>query len=171
MRDFQYRTRSFRERSSTGCAALSATRFGHWKSCRSHEQVMERMRTPKARSFKLGLWAAHLDPELGGQGFGQLKLGLMHEIIGAFAHPRVAPRLFGNQVGGSTRQPEIPRDRRHQGPKTDGSSRSTGSALRLCDDCRPEVAGSDPTQSQTTAWRDGETTRTVTYLFASNGGI
>jgi acyl-CoA dehydrogenase len=26
-----------------------------------------------------GLWAAHLDPELGGQGFGQVKLGLMHE--------------------------------------------------------------------------------------------
>ena len=24
------------------------------------------------------LWAAHLDPELGGQGFGQVKLGLMH---------------------------------------------------------------------------------------------
>ncbi len=30
-----------------------------------------------------GLWAAHLDPELGGQGFGQVKLGLMHEILGS----------------------------------------------------------------------------------------
>ena len=29
-----------------------------------------------------GLWAAHLPPELGGQGFGQVKLGLMHEILG-----------------------------------------------------------------------------------------
>jgi acyl-CoA dehydrogenase len=29
-----------------------------------------------------GLWAAHLDPELGGQGFGQVKLGFMHEILG-----------------------------------------------------------------------------------------
>jgi acyl-CoA dehydrogenase len=29
-----------------------------------------------------GLWAPHLDPELGGQGFGQLKLGLLHEILG-----------------------------------------------------------------------------------------
>src|SRR3954469_13719920 len=29
-----------------------------------------------------GLWAAHLDPHLGGQGFGQVKLGLMHEILG-----------------------------------------------------------------------------------------
>ena len=29
-----------------------------------------------------GLWAAHLDPELGGQGYGQLKLGLLHEVLG-----------------------------------------------------------------------------------------
>ena len=29
------------------------------------------------------LWAAHLDPELGGQGYGQVKLGLMHEIVGS----------------------------------------------------------------------------------------
>ena len=27
-----------------------------------------------------GLWAAHLDPELGGQGFGQVKLGLVPRI-------------------------------------------------------------------------------------------
>ena len=32
-----------------------------------------------------GLWAAHLPPELGGQGFGQVKLGLMHEILGSRA--------------------------------------------------------------------------------------
>ena len=30
-----------------------------------------------------GLWAAHLPPEMGGGGFGQVKLGLMHEILGA----------------------------------------------------------------------------------------
>ncbi len=35
------------------------------------EQVKER-----------GLWAAHLPPELGGQGMGQVRLGLMHEILG-----------------------------------------------------------------------------------------
>lgn len=29
-----------------------------------------------------GLWAAHLRPELGGQGFGQVKLALLNEIIG-----------------------------------------------------------------------------------------
>jgi acyl-CoA dehydrogenase len=48
------------------------------------EQVRER-----------GLWAAHLDPELGGQGFGQVKLGLMHEILGTSPF---APVAFGNQA-------------------------------------------------------------------------
>ena len=42
-----------------------------------------------------GLWAAHLDPELGGQGFGQLKLGLMHEILGECYY---APQVFGNNA-------------------------------------------------------------------------
>ena len=33
-----------------------------------------------------GLWAAHLPPDMGGQGFGQVKLGLMHEILGQCAY-------------------------------------------------------------------------------------
>ena len=44
---------------------------------------------------KQGLWAAHLDPELGGQGYGQVKLGLMHEILGRCS---TAPNVFGNQA-------------------------------------------------------------------------
>ena len=31
---------------------------------------------------KRGLWATHLGPELGGQGYGQLKLALLNEILG-----------------------------------------------------------------------------------------
>src|SRR3954468_19994509 len=42
-----------------------------------------------------GLWAAHLPPELGGGGFGQVKLGLMHEILGRCAY---APAIFGNNA-------------------------------------------------------------------------
>src|SRR5258707_12045753 len=41
------------------------------------------------------LWATHLPPELGGQGYGQVKLGLMHEIEGATVW---APIVFGNQA-------------------------------------------------------------------------
>lgn len=42
-----------------------------------------------------GLWACHLGPELGGQGFGQLKLALMNEILG---RARFAPIIFGCQA-------------------------------------------------------------------------
>jgi acyl-CoA dehydrogenase len=39
-----------------------------------------------------GLWACHLPPELGGKGYGQLKLALMNEIIGRSSW---APTVFG----------------------------------------------------------------------------
>jgi acyl-CoA dehydrogenase len=42
-----------------------------------------------------GLWACHLGPELGGQGYGQLKLALMNEILG---RARFAPIIFGCQA-------------------------------------------------------------------------
>ena len=39
-----------------------------------------------------GLWALFLDEDLGGPGFGQLKLGLVNEILGKYP---AAPQLFG----------------------------------------------------------------------------
>jgi acyl-CoA dehydrogenase len=42
-----------------------------------------------------GLWACHLGPELGGQGFGQLKLALMNEKLGRNG---LAPSVFGCQA-------------------------------------------------------------------------
>lgn len=39
-----------------------------------------------------GLWAPHLGPELGGRGFGQLKLALINEILGESSW---APVIFG----------------------------------------------------------------------------
>jgi acyl-CoA dehydrogenase len=44
---------------------------------------------------EMGLWACHLGPELGGLGFGQLKLGLLNEILG---RSRFAPVVFGCQA-------------------------------------------------------------------------
>ena len=47
------------------------------------EEGFDRAIAPLQEQVKArGLWAAHLPPELGGQGFGQVKLGLMHEILG-----------------------------------------------------------------------------------------
>ena len=51
---------------------------------------------------KRGLWACHLGPELGGRGFGQVKLSLMNEIIS----PSIwGPTIFGIQA----RTPATPR--------------------------------------------------------------
>ena len=41
------------------------------------------------------LWATHLGPELGGKGYGQLKLSLLNEILGRSAW---APIIFGCQA-------------------------------------------------------------------------
>src|ERR671931_2055278 len=41
------------------------------------------------------LWACHLGPELGGKGYGQVKLALMNEILGRSA---MAPGIFGAQA-------------------------------------------------------------------------
>ncbi|MBW2382383.1 MAG: acyl-CoA dehydrogenase family protein [Deltaproteobacteria bacterium] len=49
----------------------------------------------QAEVKKQGLWACHLGPELGGLGYGQLKLALMNEILGRSTW---APSIFGTQA-------------------------------------------------------------------------
>jgi acyl-CoA dehydrogenase len=53
------------------------------------------VRPLQAQVRERGLWACHLGPELGGQGYGQLQLALMNEILGR-AH--FAPIVFGCQA-------------------------------------------------------------------------
>ena len=58
--------------------------------------TFDRITAPlKEQVREQGLWASHLPPELGGGGFGQVKLGLMHEILGQCAY---APAVFGNNA-------------------------------------------------------------------------
>ena len=49
----------------------------------------------QAKVKEHGLWACHLGPELGGQGYGQVKLALMNEILG---RAKCAPVVFGCQA-------------------------------------------------------------------------
>ena len=49
----------------------------------------------KAEVKHRGLWACHLGPELGGLGYGQVKLALMNEILGQSSW---APTIFGCQA-------------------------------------------------------------------------
>jgi acyl-CoA dehydrogenase len=49
----------------------------------------------QARVRERGLWGCHLGPELGGPGYGQVKLALLNEILGT---SRCAPTVFGCQA-------------------------------------------------------------------------
>src|SRR6478735_1762685 len=100
-----------------------------------------------------GLWAAHLPPDLGGQGYGQVKLGLMHEILGSSPF---APAVFGNAAPDSGNSEVLAlagtpdQKERYLHPLLAGDLRSAFSMTE------PETAGSDPTLLQTRAVKDGE---------------
>lgn len=58
-----------------------------------HDPRFEKLVRPLQREVKArNLWACHLGPELGGPGYGQVKLGLMNEILG---RALFAPIVFG----------------------------------------------------------------------------
>jgi acyl-CoA dehydrogenase len=122
------------------------------------EQVRER-----------GLWAAHLPPDLGGQGFGQVKLGLMHEILGSSPF---APVVFGNQAPDSGNSEILAmagtEDQKQQWlyPLLAGDLRSAFSMTE------PDTSGSDPTLLETTAVQDGEDwVINGRKWFSSNGSV
>src|SRR5271166_4940073 len=134
------------------------------------QAALDRIYAPLQDEVKeRGLWAAHLDPELGGQGFGQLKLGLMHEVLGTSPY---APNAFGCQAPDSGNSeilalagtPEQ-KDRFLQ-PLLAGDLKSAFSMTE------PHNSGSAPTLPHTRADRDGED-----YVingrkwFTSNGSI
>jgi alkylation response protein AidB-like acyl-CoA dehydrogenase len=100
-----------------------------------------------------GLWGAFLDPDLGGSGFGQLKLALMSEIIGRCM---MSMTIFGVQApdsgnmellahGANAAQKE-----RWLWPNLRGE---ISSAFALTE---PFFAGADPTVIGTTAIKDGD---------------
>jgi acyl-CoA dehydrogenase len=99
-----------------------------------------------------GLWAAHLGPELGGPGFGQVKLGLMHEILGTCEY---APPIFGNQAPDSGNSELIAiaatPDQRERWlmPLLNGEIYSAFSMTE-------QGTGADPTQFTTAAVLDGD---------------
>lgn len=123
----------------------------------TYEQVIKVMKPLQEQVKERGLWAAHLPPELGGKGFGQVWLGLMHEILGQSPY---APVVFGNNapdsgnaemlaIGMEMSGREEHRERWLQ-PLLDGTLRSGFSMTE------PHTAGSDPTLLSTRAIRDGD---------------
>jgi acyl-CoA dehydrogenase len=134
------------------------------------QAALDRIYAPLQEEVKAhGLWAAHLDPELGGQGFGQLKLGLMHEVLGTSPF---APNAFGCQAPDSGNSEILalagtPEQKdRFLHPLLAGDLKSAFSMTE------PHTAGSDPTQLQTRAVRDGDDyVISGRKWFSSNGSI
>src|SRR2546430_4560458 len=114
---------------------------------------MRAVRPLQAEVKRQKLWATHLPPDLGGQGYGQVKLGLMHEIEGASVW---GPIVFGNQAPDSGNWEVLAhfgtaeQKKRWLEPLLDGQIRSAFSMTE------PNTAGSDPTSLSTTAELDGD---------------
>src|ERR1041384_2545612 len=135
------------------------------------QAALERIYAPLRQAVReRGLWAAHLPPELGGQGFGQVKLGLMNEILGTSIF---APNAFGCQAPDSGNSEIIAlagtddQKQRWLYPLLNGELKSAFSMTE------PETAGSDPTQLRPRAVRqqDGGYVLTGHKWFTSNGSI
>jgi len=99
-----------------------------------------------------GLWATHLGPELGGKGYGQLRLSLLNEILGRSSW---APIIFGCQAP-DTGNAEIiahygtpEQKERYLTPLLNGEVFSSYSMTE-------PHAGADPTMFTTTAVHDGD---------------
>ncbi|MEZ0075329.1 acyl-CoA dehydrogenase family protein [Planotetraspora sp. GP83] len=133
------------------------------------QDALDRATAPlKEEVRRRGLWAAHLPPELGGGGFGQVKLGLMHEVLGASTH---APAVFGNSAPDSGNAELLAlgateeQKREWLYPLLEGKLRSAFSMTE-------PGAGADPTLLTTRAVRDGsEWVINGHKWFTSNGSI
>jgi acyl-CoA dehydrogenase len=123
-----------------------------WRTPEGRQRFMQITAPLKEEVKRQGLWAAHLPPDMGGLGFGQVKLGLMHEILGQCGY---APSIFGNNapdsgnaellaVGGTQEQKD-----KWMTPLLNGE-------IRSCFSMTEPNAGADPTLLTTQAVRDGD---------------
>ena len=98
-----------------------------------------------------GLWACHLGPELGGKGYGQLKLALMNE---QFGRSRFGPIVFGAQAPDSGNSEILahygtPEQKaRYLGPLLDNE-------IVSCFSMTEPQGGADPLMLRTTAVLEG----------------
>lgn len=106
----------------------------------------------QAQVFEKGLWACHLGPDLGGPGYGQLKLALLNEVLGRSPW---APIVFGCHAPDSGNAEILAHygtdelKKRYLQPLLDNELVSAFSMTEPC-------GGSDPTQFTCGAELDGD---------------
>ncbi len=119
---------------------------------KSHPVHREVVRPLQAQVKERDLWACHLGPDLGGKGYGQLKLALMNEILG---RSHWAPSIFGCQAPDSGNAEIIAhygteeQKAKYLQPLLDGE-------IVSCYSMTEPQAGSDPQQFTCRAWKDGD---------------
>lgn len=119
---------------------------------RSNEEAMALLRPLQEQVAAQGLWACHLGPELGGPGYGQLKLALLNEVLGTSVW---APSVFGCQAPDSGNAEILAhygtaeQKQRYLNPLLAGE---IGSCYAMTE----PTAGSDPTLFTARAVRDGD---------------
>ncbi|PXW24627.1 UNVERIFIED_CONTAM: acyl-CoA dehydrogenase-like protein, partial [Williamsia faeni] len=99
-----------------------------------------------------GLWATHLGPDLGGQGYGQLQLALLNEILGRSSW---APIVFGCQAPDTGNAEIIAHYGTPEQKEQYLQPLLTGECFSSYSMTEPQ-AGADPTQFKTSAVRDGD---------------
>jgi acyl-CoA dehydrogenase len=99
-----------------------------------------------------GLWATHLGPELGGEGYGQLKLSLLNEILGRSSW---APVIFGCQAP-DTGNAEIIAHYGTPEQKEQYLHPLLRGEIFSCYSMTEPQGGSDPTLFKTRATKDGD---------------
>jgi acyl-CoA dehydrogenase len=135
------------------CEALDLLFPGHGAPYDVHNRQSRAAIKPLQDEVRAkGLWACHLDPHLGGKGYGQLKLALMNEILG---RSYWAPTVFGTAAP-DTGNAEIlamfgtdEQKAKYLQPLLNGEIVSTFSMTE------PQ-AGADPKEFTCRAWQDGD---------------
>jgi len=119
---------------------------------KADKEAMAIVRPLQQKVKEKGLWACHLGPELGGKGYGQVKLALLNEILG---RSRWAPSVFGCQAPDSGNAEILAhfgtpaQKAKYLQPLLDGE-------LSSCYSMTEPHAGADPTLFSTRAVLDGD---------------
>ena len=99
-----------------------------------------------------GLWACHLGPNLGGPGYGQIKLALMNEILG---RSQWAPTVFGTAAP-DTGNAEILALFGTPEQKAKYLDPLMAGEIVSCFSMTEPQGGADPGEFTCKAWRDGD---------------
>ena len=119
---------------------------------KTNPRLLDILRPLQQQVRDQGLWACHLGPDLGGPGFGQVKLALMNELLGRSSW---APTVFGCQAPDSGNA-EILAHYGTEAQKAKYLQPLLNGEISSCYSMTEPHAGADPTLFITRAERDGD---------------